>query len=224
MTSKTPIEVVAVTVESRREPEELAGDWCRCPRSGKAVRIEHCYSCEFAVEFHRASDPPHIICAIERRKTRARIEAQTTPVSAIMSTDPVCVKPTLRAERLTLLLIDENIGGVPVVDDDGHAVGMVSKTDLLAEEADRVDAAELAREFPPVGELLADREGAVRVQHTASDLMTTPMLTLRESDSVSAAAQMMAGSSIHHLGVVDASGRLIGILSTLDIVRWLATR
>src|SRR4029079_18434500 len=68
----------------------------------------------------------------EARPARQSI-ADRTPVSAIMTTDVICVQPDVSIESVTRLLLERGISGVPVVDADGVPVGLVSKTDLLRE-------------------------------------------------------------------------------------------
>jgi CBS domain-containing protein len=148
--------------------------------------------------------------------------AGSTQVSEIMTQTPVCVRPDLTLERLLPLLVDENIGGVPVVDAHGRPLGMVSKTDLLAEEADRADDDALEREFAPVAQVRRTISTDSLSRHTAGELMSTPLLSMVETESVRRAAQLMASHSVHRLGVVDGLGRLVGVVSTSDVVRWLA--
>ena len=52
---------------------------------------------------------------------------------------------------------------------------------------------------------------------TVGELMSTVLISLRESDRVSTAAREMSVSAIRHLPVVDAKGRLAGIVSSTDI-------
>lgn len=152
----------------------------------------------------------------------AQLEAAATPVSRIMTTEPLCVGPEVTLERLIPLLVDASVGGVPVVNAAGHPLGMVSKTDLLAEQADRADADATSNPFAPVGELVSATLGVRLTRQTAGELMSSPLLCLALGDSVLRAAQVMAGSKVHRLGVVDAGGRLVGVVSTTDIVHWLA--
>jgi CBS domain-containing protein len=152
----------------------------------------------------------------------ARGNAARTPVSQIMTETPLCVRPDLTLDRLLPLLVDENIGGVPVVDSHGRPLGMVSKTDLLAEEADRADAESVEREFPPVAQVPLRLTEELLARRTAGELMSTPLLSLRDSDSILRAAQLMTTRAVHRLGVVDDEGRLVGVVSTTDVVRWLA--
>jgi CBS domain-containing membrane protein len=55
---------------------------------------------------------------------------------------------------------------------------------------------------------------------TAADLMTTPVLTIPQETSLSAAAQLLSRSSISGAPVVDAEGQCIGVLSSSDFVTW----
>src|ERR1043165_7366720 len=89
----------------------------------------------------------------EGTPVNTREAAGATPVAEIMTEAPICVRPEMTLDRLLPLLVVENIGGVPVVDAHGRPLGMVSKTDLLSEEADRADSLAIEREFAPVAPL-----------------------------------------------------------------------
>ncbi len=54
-------------------------------------------------------------------------------------------------------------------------------------------------------------------QKATGELMSTSIIFLRETDPVSLAAREMALSSIRHLPVVDAGGRLVGLVSSTDV-------
>ncbi|MBL8956509.1 MAG: CBS domain-containing protein [Myxococcaceae bacterium] len=116
-----------------------------------------------------------------------------------MSTVIVTALPWLPVTRLHELMVDENVGAVPVVDDAGMPVGIVTRSDLLEEDGED-DAAEV----------------------TASDLMRRAPTTIAPGTPISEAARIMARQRVHHLLVVDLEGRLTGLLSTFDVVRWVA--
>lgn len=59
---------------------------------------------------------------------------------------------------------------------------------------------------------------------TVGDLMSAVPISLREIDRVSTAAREMTLAAIRHLPVVDARGRLIGLLSSTDVVAALAQK
>jgi CBS domain-containing protein len=58
---------------------------------------------------------------------------------------------------------------------------------------------------------------------TARQASVTPLLTIRSDDPLGDAAQRMAETGVSHLAVIDAAtGRPAGVLSTLDVVRFVA--
>ncbi|MBK7583942.1 MAG: CBS domain-containing protein [Myxococcales bacterium] len=152
--------------------------------------------------------------------------AETTPVSKIMTKNVVCVPPDLGLEALTGLFLDRGISGAPVVDASGRTLGVVSKTDVLREHQDRGDTAEQGEP-----EVFRDgiRAGLDRGMHvvgndeaTVKDVMTPLAFTVAEGTSIARAAALMALEGVHRVPVASAAGKVVGILSALDILRWLA--
>ena len=129
--------------------------------------------------------------------------ADTTPISTLVCNKVRCVSKNVSVEALAALLIENRLGGVPVVDEVGKPVGVVSHTDLV-----RHHYANLAA--PP------------EAPSTVGDIMTSVPFTLNESASVSHAAALMALERIERIPVVDATGQVVGLLSPLDVLYWLA--
>ena len=120
--------------------------------------------------------------------------AARTSVSLVMS-DPVCVRGSVGLGELASLLVARRIGGAPVLDDDGKLIGMISKTDLARSNA----------------------------RLMALEAMTPEVVSLGETASVADAAALMAGKGIHRVTVTSRSGQVVGVVSTLDVARWLAS-
>lgn len=106
-----------------------------------------------------------------------------------------------------ITLTDSHISGLPVVDASGHMVGVISGTDILTSEAEARDGVE--------------RE-ALFEQMTVRDIMTPRPLTVAPDEDVREAAQQMLYADIHRLFVTSGE-RLVGVISTTDIVRAVAT-
>lgn len=136
--------------------------------------------------------------------------AGLVPITTIMSREVICARPDLPTETVVDLIVNNYIGCVPVVDDDGCPIGMITKRDLVEPLANRVNTANET----PCWRDLAPR--------TAEELMLPLALTLDEHATVAQAAAIMALEDMHHIPVVSAKGRLLGMVSSLDIVRWLA--
>jgi CBS domain-containing protein len=131
--------------------------------------------------------------------------ADIVPVVEIMTRDVTCARRDLGARFLVDLMTRHRIGCMPVVEEPGRPVGMVTKYDVLERlQHDQED------------------ETAGFATCTANDLMMPLAITLGSHATVAHAAALMAAEDVHHLPIVDEDGRLIGIVSSMDIVRWLA--
>lgn len=100
---------------------------------------------------------------------------------------------------------------LPVVNA-GKLVGILSTVDLAlvslggyVDDADTVDA-HLDRSF------------------SLTDIISTDVVTCRADDTALVAAERLAGGAFHALPVLDGSDHLIGIITSTDLVRWLATQ
>jgi CBS domain-containing protein len=148
-------------------------------------------------------------------------------VVAIMSGDTICVDPELSLEGLLQLLLDHGISGAPVVDKQGRPLGVVSKTDLLRYQQDNAGLVEL-EPFPSESAEGVALEAGFHVEQIregkVKDIMTPVSFTLCENASVARAAALMAYEGIHRVPVTSASGTVIGLVSALDIARWVAEK
>ncbi|MBZ4018747.1 CBS domain-containing protein [Streptomyces purpurogeneiscleroticus] len=137
-------------------------------------------------------------------------------VSHVMNRDVVTAEPGMVYKDITRLLAQHRISGVPVVDGDGKVLGVVSETDLLARQAVQED------ERPRRARRLSlGRARAVRTKSratTAGDLMTKPATTAGPHQSVAEAARVMARHHCNRLPVIDAEGRLMGIVTRGDLL------
>jgi CBS domain-containing protein len=100
-------------------------------------------------------------------------------------------------------IAEAHVSGLPVLDDRGSFVGVLSATDILVAESEsdqpeRVIAAEMVR-----------------------DLMTPRPLTIGADEDVRTAARQMLYAEVHRL-FVEEDGALVGVISQTDIVRAVA--
>jgi len=126
------------------------------------------------------------------------------PVSEVMTPSALCVPEQLSVTTLEEILLDRDLSGLPVVDDQGKLVGFVEMTDIVREVHHRPNPAE-----PP---------GA----RTVAQVMSPITLELTASCSVAKAIHLMATQHVHRLPVVAGDGALLGIVTSGDIVRYLA--
>jgi CBS domain-containing protein len=118
------------------------------------------------------------------------------------------------------LLAERKISAVPVLDNDGKLVGVVSEADLLRKEQYHEDAMPTRRRFG------SRRERVFRAKARgdfAGDVMTTPAITVGPEASVVEAAKVMIERNVKRLPVVDFDGCLVGIVSRADLL-WVFLR
>jgi CBS domain-containing protein len=221
------------TIGQVREPELLT---VSCPRKARSVPLETCLGCEHCTSLFLDSQAGQSVlrCTAEpsldgRRRlecTADRAQSDWTPISDIMPGAVLCVRPDLDLESLTSLLLERGISAAPVVDDQGHAIGVVSKTDLLR----------FSHDEPPCSQPLAASYEAAESElepgfhmeplqtGKVSDVMTPVAFTLSESASIANAAALMAYEGIHQVPVTGLDHQVVGMISTLDILRWVARR
>jgi CBS domain-containing membrane protein len=133
----------------------------------------------------------------------------------IMTRDVLTVPPTLSVREAAELFATERLGGAPVVRG-GKMIGMLSASDLL----DFV--ASLQAEPLEVGGDTSER--GILDSHTVEEAMTRgPVRSLPPDAPATRAAEVMKEERIHRLPVVDGE-TLVGIVSTVDLVRAVADR
>jgi len=113
-------------------------------------------------------------------------------------------------KELAAVLRRYRVSALPVVDDAGRVIGVVSEADLLAKEA-LADPGVMA-------EVLHRKDVRKAEGLTAGDLMTSPPVTAAPEDPIGQAARMMHFMRVKRLPVVNSGGQLVGIVSRSDVL------
>jgi len=121
------------------------------------------------------------------------------PVARAMTRRVFVVAPDTPALEVAGTLAQRHIGCAPVVDGDGHVLGIVTETDFL----DLV--VQTLHEYPPVA---------------VSATMTHDPLTTRANRPLGDVEAEMIRHRVRHMPVVDDDGRLIGLVTHRDVLRW----
>jgi CBS-domain-containing membrane protein len=135
-------------------------------------------------------------------------------VKDVMNKDVVVVSPRMPLKEVARVLVNRHFSGVPVVDDDGKVLGVVSEGDILVKER-------APRGASSIFERALEREtwATKHDARDAGDAMTAPAVTIGPLRSVSDAASLMLDRGVHRLPVVDVDGKLVGIVTRADLVR-----
>jgi CBS domain-containing protein len=143
-------------------------------------------------------------------------------VGEIMTTDIVSVAPDTPFKEVVERLIHGDVGGVPVVDEVGKVVGLITEADLIAKEA----YGDRRRGLALLMDALSARDHHWVIKAGASvaaDLMTRNVVGCRSDEDVKTVARRMLDLGLKRMPVVDA-GSLVGIISRHDILEMFARR
>lgn len=158
-----------------------------------------------------------------------------------MTENLITVSPLLSTQELALLFEARRISGVPVVDDDGTVLGVVTKSDLSRSLAESMPCEPgewswfraAAEASPPAPEGAAgEGEGVCRSggpspfdtppkECSVRDVMNPNVFTIEADQSVREVARAMLSHRVHRL-LVTKNGRLAGIVTATDLVKVLA--
>lgn len=136
-------------------------------------------------------------------------------VQDVMTRDVVTVEETTPYKTVADLLAVRQISAVPVIDADGRVAGVASEADLLHKvefEGGTVTGSFFERR--------RQRQGRAKAAgRSASDVMTSPAVTITADAPAAVAARLMDRRKVKRLPVVDSGGRLVGIVSRRDLLR-----
>jgi IMP dehydrogenase len=122
-----------------------------------------------------------------------KIRLKVPLVSSAMVTDPVTCRPDNTLAQVEAMCAKFRISGLPVVDDSGALVGIITNRDLRFE----VDSS----------------------KHVAEVMTKAPLITAQEGVSADAALGLLRRNKIEKLPVVDGHGRLTGLITVKDFVK-----
>lgn len=125
-------------------------------------------------------------------------------VADVMTSHPTCCTPDTLLGRVAQIMVLQDCGEIPVVDDETARVpiGVVTDRDIVCR-------------------LLA--RGKNPLEHTAADCMSEPIVTVEETASLGEAVAAMERHQIRRVPVVNARGQCVGVLSQADVA-WAGPR
>ena len=143
-----------------------------------------------------------------------------------MDSDPVSVRPDASVEEVARVLGENELYGVPVTEEDGTVVGIVTEDDLvIGDEEGDLHIPAYIELFGGLVFLEPFRRFEQRMKKavaaTAAQLMTADPRTVAPGDDVHAAAHVIVETGHNRIPVVE-DGRLMGVISRADVVRALA--
>lgn len=135
-------------------------------------------------------------------------------VRDVMTPDVVTIRVDASFKEVARLLDENSVSALPVLDEAGQLVGVVSEADLLPKEEYRGTRAKPRRFASPSRR----HETAKAAGDVAGDVMTTPAVIIDPDATLAEAARKMVNEGVKRLPVVTSGGELVGIVSRADLV------
>lgn len=178
-----------------------------CESRRRSIMLDDCTDCDRCETVHidPLEDDSWVVCSrgasFPAVEAIAEASGNHVRVAEVMSRRVICVAPETPTTIVREHLLERGLTGAPVVDPLGTVIGFVSRADLLR---NRWPA-------PPV---------------MVKQIMTPMAVTVSETASVAEASALMALEGVHRLPVVNnaTSGKVVGVISALDVLRWYARR
>lgn len=130
------------------------------------------------------------------------------PVHKIMATDPLTVHEKQQLSDVHHLIVERKIHHVPVVDGK-RLIGLISGNDLL-----RVSWGDVNRQDPRQVDALLDTL-------SIREVMQEDVVTMKRSDTVRRAAEILSQGEYHSVPVLDDEGLLVGMVTSTDLIEYL---
>jgi CBS domain-containing protein len=147
----------------------------------------------------------------------------------LMTTEVLSIRDEATVREAVAFLIDKGISGAPVIDDAGRPVGVLSKTDILIYDREKVEHLPAGHgageDYDPGTPLPERRWNDFQIEKvdatTVRDVMTPAVFTVPAEARAPLVVEELLALNVHRLFVVDADGILVGVISTLDVLRHL---
>jgi len=142
-------------------------------------------------------------------------------VNEIMTTEVITTRKDNTVEDVIKLLVDHNISGVPVVDDENYVVGIITEGDIIY----RSKKLRIPSYFTILDSyIFLDNPNSVQEQmkkmvgYKVEDVMSDTVIVVKEDETVEEVATIITHKKVNRLPVVK-DGKLVGIVSRRDIIK-----
>ncbi len=140
----------------------------------------------------------------------------------LMTSSVVSVRDVATLKEAIACFIDKGISAAPVINEAGHPVGVLSQTDIVVHDREKVRylpafAGPVAYEEFDLDEFQIEDADRTEVR----EVMTPAVFTIPALAPATRVIEEMCAMNVHRLFVVDASNVLVGVISTLDVMRRL---
>lgn len=146
-----------------------------------------------------------------KNPSKARLVLDAGTAADLMNPYPVSLRSKMHVPDALTMLTEKGFSAAPVIDDAGRPVGVLSQTDLLIHDREKVEYA-----------IPADKDGRPKGdQAVVGDIMTPVVFSVAPETPSQRVIEEMLALGVHRLFVVDKAGILVGVISAIDILKHL---
>jgi len=187
-------------------------EWVRCPEHNAIVPLSRCESCSELIELRRSKTGRscQVICRPAKQAAReadARVVLRQCMVAELMTRNVICAQPSLPLVLLVGLFAESGLKALPVVNELGKVVGIVSESDVLRNQHAHPLADYSADSVSDLSALRDDDTHFKGTLRRVRDVMTGVVVVL-DTDPITRIAATMAREKEHRVVVLSASGAL----------------
>lgn len=148
-------------------------------------------------------------------RTNKRLIPRQLKIKDVMTPSPRTVTENTNVGEVIQLLLANDFNAVPVIDDYGQPAGIITQGDLISRAAMPVRLG-LLGQFEQ-----GDIEGYINSlsNKTASEVMTKPVITIKEDKSITEAVELMLERQLKRLVIVNSGDKITGVLARADIFK-----
>jgi CBS domain-containing protein len=141
------------------------------------------------------------------------------PIKDVMTSEVILLHPEMPIVQAWQMMLDHIVKAMPVVDENQQVIGMLTDEDLIERAGVQQHLSVAIR----IDETILNEQLKILQSSPlkVADVMTKPAITVQVNDSLGVAAGRMAKYGIKRLPVVDDSGKLVGVVARIDVLRLL---
>lgn len=136
----------------------------------------------------------------------------------LMIPNPISIRAEAGISEAIALFTEKGITAAPVIDEAGHPIGVVSRSDLLVHQCEADKHRDEYFYAPTFDTQDVARPG---MHGTVADLMTPAVFGVAPDTPAQRVISDMVGLHVHRLFVVDRAGVLVGVISAMDVLKCL---
>jgi CBS domain-containing protein len=161
-------------------------------------------------------------------RTAPTLKLHAVTAGDLMAPNPISLRADANVHEALALLTDKGFSAAPVIDDAGRPIGVLSRSDLLVHDREKTDYLMPSPAYFYEQELHTRRgkpKEGFQIENvdptTVRELMTPAIFAVSPTTPAAKVISDMIGLHVHRLFVVDEDGALVGVISTIDVLKRL---